>query len=121
VLEGLLRTVAVVAGAIVLLSFALFAIDETRDASQHTTAAIAGLEATRSSDPSASEERARERAHSRVRETIDDADDVLVAPFAGLVSGSDSSWVRRGVPTLIGLVVYGFGLSFLARYARGRA
>ena len=36
VLEGLLRTVSVVAGAIVLLSFALFAIDETRDASRHT-------------------------------------------------------------------------------------
>ena len=95
-LEGLLRTVSVVAGAIVLLSFALFAIDETRHASERTTAAIAGLEATRTSDPSASQERARERAHSRVRETIDDADDVLVAPFAGLVDGSSSSWVRRG-------------------------
>jgi hypothetical protein len=55
-----------------------------------------------------------------VRETIDDADDVLVAPFAGLVDSSSSSWVRRGVPTLIALVLYGFGLSFLARYARGR-
>ena len=121
VLEGLLRTVSVVAGAIVLLSFALFAIDETRDASENSRAAIAGLEATRSSDPSPSEERARERAHSRVRETIDDADDVLVAPFAGLVDSSHSSWVRRGVPTLLALVIYGFGLSFLARYARGRA
>ncbi|HEY0363146.1 MAG TPA: hypothetical protein VGC83_12755 [Solirubrobacteraceae bacterium] len=120
-LEGLLRTVSVVAGAIVLLSFALFAIDETRHASEQTTAAIAGLEATRTSDPSADQERARERAHSRVRETIDDADDVLVAPFAGLVDGSHSSWVRRGVPTLIALVLYGFGLSFLARFARGRA
>jgi len=39
VLEGLLRTVSVVAGAIVLLSFALFAIDETRHASERTTAA----------------------------------------------------------------------------------
>jgi hypothetical protein len=45
---------------------------------------------------------------------------VLVAPFAALVSGSESSWVRRGVPTLIALLVYGFGLSFLARYAKGR-
>ena len=33
-----------------------------------------------------------------MREAIDDADDVLVAPFAGLVDGSSSSWVRRGVP-----------------------
>ena len=121
-LEGLLRTVSVVAGAIVLLSFALFAIDETRDCVRaERRPAIAGLDATRPSEPTASQERARERAHSRVREAIDDADDVLVAPFAGIVSGSESSWVRRGVPTLLALVVWGFGLSFLARYARGRA
>ena len=119
-LEGLLRTVSIVASAIVLLSFALFAIDETRDASAKSAAGIAGLDATRASDPSARQERARERAHSRAREAVDDANDVLVAPFAGLVSGSESSWVRRGVPALIALVVYGFGLSFLARYAKGR-
>jgi hypothetical protein len=120
VLEGLLRTVAVVAGAIVLLSFALFAVDETRDASERSAQAIAGLEATRASDPSASQERARERAHSTARELVDDADDVLVAPFAPIVSSSESSWVRRGVPTLLALIVFTFGLSFLARYARGR-
>jgi hypothetical protein len=121
VLEGLLRTVSIVASAIVLLSFALFAIDEVRDASEQSAATIAGLEATRSSDPSPRQERARERAHSGPREAVDDADDVLVAPFASVVSSSDSSWVRRGVPTLIALLVYGFGVSFLARYARGRA
>jgi hypothetical protein len=116
-----MRTVSVVASAIVLVSFGLFAIDETRNASEASARAIAGLEATRSSDPSARQERARERAHSRAREAIDDADDLLVAPFAPVVSGSDSSWIRRGVPTLLALIIYGFGLSFLARYARGWA
>jgi hypothetical protein len=120
VLEGLLRTVSIVAGAIVLLSFALFAIDETRTASQQSAAAVAGLNASRAADPSPSQERARERAHSRAREAVDDADDVLVAPFSGLVDSAESSWVRRGVPTLLALIVYGFGLAFLARYARGR-
>ena len=120
-LERLLRTVAIVASAIVLLSFALFAIDETRNASQKSAAAVAGLDATRAADPSPRQERARERAHSRAREVVDDADDVLVAPFAPLVSSVDSSWMQRGVPTLLALIVYGFGLSFLARYARGRA
>jgi hypothetical protein len=56
-----------------------------------------------------------------VREAIDDADDVLVTPFAPLTEGSSSSWVRRGIPTLLALVVYGFGLAFLARFASGRA
>ena len=120
-LEGLLRTVSVVAGAIVLLSFALFAVDETRDASEKSAASVAGLEATRASDPSPRQERARERAHSRTREAIDDADDILLAPFAPVVSSSESSWVRRGVPALIALIIYGLGLSFLARYTRGRA
>ena len=120
-MEGLVRTVALLASAIVLVSFGLFATDETRDASNKTVAAIAGLDATRSADPTASEERARERAHGTVHEAIDDADDVLVKPFASIADGSSSSWVRRGVPTLLALLVYGFGLSFLARYARGRA
>jgi hypothetical protein len=121
VLERILRTAAIGASAIVLVSFTLFALDETRDAAQQSAAAVAGLEATRSADPSPNEERARERAHSRVRETIDDADDVLVAPFAPVVSSTESSWVTRGVPTLLAVLVYGFGLGFLARFARGRA
>ena len=120
-MEGLLRTVAIVASAIALVSFGLFAIDETRGASNESVAAIAGLDAARTADPSASAERARERAHGKVHEAIDDADDVIVKPFASVAADSSSSWVRRGVPTLLALLVYGFGLSFLARYARGRA
>jgi hypothetical protein len=120
-MEGLLRTAAFVASAIVLVSFGLFAIDETRDASNRSVAGIAGLEATRAADPTASEERARERAHSKAREVIDDADDILVTPFAPVTADSSSSWARRGIPTLLALIVYGFGLAFLARFMRGRA
>jgi hypothetical protein len=120
-MEGLLRTAAFVASAIVLVSFGLFAIDETRDASNRSVAGIAGLEATRAADPTASEERARERAHSTAREVIDDADDILVTPFAPVTADSSSSWARRGIPTLLALIVYGFGLAFLARFMRGRA
>jgi hypothetical protein len=118
VLEGLLRTASIVASIIVLLSFGLFARDEIRDASNASVAAVAGLKATRTPSPSASQERARERAHSRVREAVDDADDILVAPFAPLTKNTSDSWVARGVPTLLALAVYGFGLSVLARYAR---
>jgi hypothetical protein len=120
-MEGLLRTVAVITSAIVLVSFGLFAIDESRDASNASVAGIAGLEATRVADPTASEERAREQAHGKVHEAIDDADDVLVKPFASITNGSSSSWVRRGVPTLLALLIYGLGLSFLARFTHGRA
>jgi hypothetical protein len=120
VLESILRTAAIVASAIVLVSFGLFALDETRDAAKQSATAVAGLDATRTADPSPTEERARERAHGSVREAIDDADDVLVAPFAPITANTESSWAARGIPTLLALVIYGFGLGFLARFARGR-
>jgi hypothetical protein len=119
VVERLLRTVALCASAIVLLSWALFALDETRAASKQTAAEVAGRSASATADPSPQQERAREAAHTRVREAIDDADDLLVAPFAGAAGSTTSHWARRTVPTLLALLVYGFGLTFLARYAHG--
>ncbi len=118
-LEGLLRTVSLVASAIVVVSFALFALDETREASARSAREVAGLEATRTAAPTQAEERARERAHSPVREAIDDANDILVAPFA-FAEPAGSAWAQRGLPAILALVVYGFGLSFLARFSRGR-
>jgi hypothetical protein len=119
VLAGPLRAASVVASAIVILSFALFALDETRAASRRTAAETAGLKAARTADPSPDQERARERAHSSVRELIDDADDVLLSPFAWAVPDTRDTWARRGVPALAALFVYGVVLSFLARWARG--
>ncbi len=42
---------------------------------------------------------------------------MLLSPFAGLAEGAGSQWVRRGVPALLALLVYGFGLGLLARFA----
>ncbi|HEX7298350.1 MAG TPA: hypothetical protein VF257_05045 [Solirubrobacteraceae bacterium] len=120
-LERLLRTAAVACSAIVLVSFGLFALDETRNAANASAAAVAGLKATRNPNPTASQERARERAHTSVREAIDDADDILVTPFSPIIKNVSSSWVARGVPTLLALVVYGFGLALLAGFVRYRA
>lgn len=119
-LEGPLRAASIVISLFVLLGFALFAVDETREASKETAAAVADR-GTVAVDPSPEEERAREAAHGTAREFIDDVNDVALAPFASIVDGSGSRWVRRGVPALLGLVVYGFGLSTLARFSRGRA
>lgn len=122
-----LRYLSVVASLVVLLSFGGFAIDEIRSGSETSTAGVQGTQIVKVTDPSGyadptpAQERAREQADSTFREYIDDADDVAVAPFAGLSSSSSSAWVRRGVPALLGLFVYGFGLAFLARFAAGRA
>jgi hypothetical protein len=118
VLEAPLRIVGVLASAVVVLSFVLLAIDEAGDASRRTAAAVAGLQATRTADPSPREERAREAAHGELRETIDDVNDVLIAPFAAIVGDGGSAWVRRGVPALLALLVYGVGLALVARLVR---
>jgi hypothetical protein len=120
-MAGLLRLVSVVARLIVGASFVMFAIDESQTASDASTRAIAGQAAAAAPDPTAREETLREKAHSKPRELVDDADDILIKPFAWAAEGSSSRWARKGVPTLLALLVYGFGLGFLARSIRMRA
>ena len=60
----------------------------------------------------------RSTAHSSAREAVDDVNDVLLVPFAFAEPDTDDAWARRGIPTLVALLVYGVGLGFLARMAR---
>lgn len=112
----LLRTIGLIACVIVVLSWAGFAIDELRDASNRSTEQVQGREAARDPNPSAAQEMDRARANSPAREAIDDANDVLVRPFAQLVPGSDSTWLRRTVPMLLALLLYGLALGYFARF-----
>jgi hypothetical protein len=116
VLERLLRAAAVVLSGFVVAGFGLWAVQEMDSASAQSRARIAG---DAQPAPSAASERRREERHSTAREVIDDVDDVLLAPFGGLVDGSPDRWVQRGIPALLGLALYGFLLGYLARYARG--
>jgi len=126
-LEGPLRLMSIVTSLIVLASFSAFAIGEARSGSQSSQAGIAGQDRAATADPAGyakptpAQERRREADHSSARELLDDADDILMAPFAAVSDDSDSAWARRSFPALIGLAVYGFGLGFLARFAAGRA
>jgi hypothetical protein len=115
-LERPLRIVAIVLSLLVAASFVLFAVDDFSRASAQSRDRVAGINAP---DPAPAVERTREQRNGRVRELIDDANDVLLSPFAGIVTDASSRWVRRGVPALLGLLVYGFLLGYLARYARG--
>ena len=72
-----------------------------------------------SASPTPRTERARERAHGKVREAIDDADDVLVEPFSGVIT-SGSIWAKRAVTTLLALLVYGLLARVLIAYIPGR-
>jgi hypothetical protein len=116
VLERPLRILAIVLSLFIVVGFALFAVDEFKRASAGQTNELKGYEKPA---PSPAGEREREKRDSAIREHIDDVNDVLLKPFAG-IADSGGRWVQRGVPTLLGLLVYGFGLGYLSRFARGR-
>jgi hypothetical protein len=120
VIERALRFAAVVCSLLVLAGWGWFVIDETSAASEQSQAEIAGQVAARTASPDPDQERARENVNSKVHEWVDDANDVLLKPFSAIAESSSSKWVRRTVPALLGLLVYGFGLGLLARVAAGR-
>jgi hypothetical protein len=114
-----LATVALV------LSFGLFAYDQARYGAEQQISKIgSAAEPTdaktniHQADPTPKTERAREKKHGDVREAIDDVNDVLVSPFAGITS-SDEIWVQRGVPSLLALLLFGVGLRLVAAYLPG--
>jgi hypothetical protein len=127
VIARLVTWVSTIAALVLVISFGMFAIDQARDGSKQQVAKLgAKLEPSdaaanvNQADPSPRTERAREKKHGDVREAIDDANDVLVSPFASVVD-SNSIWVQRGIPSLIALLLFGVGLRILAAYLPGGA
>jgi hypothetical protein len=123
---SVIRLVAILCSGIVLLGFGLFAVDEMGRGSQNQQNALAAeLEGTSDNPPatiapSAKEELLREQRNGSFREAVDDANDILLAPFSGLVD-SDNVWVANGVPTVLGLLLYGLLLGLVANLLpRGR-
>jgi hypothetical protein len=105
----LLRFASIVICAIVVASFAIFVLDQTSSASKHQSEEV-------SNGPNLTAGPGSAKAHeSSIHEAIDEASQQLTSPFAGVISGSSSEWLIRGVKLLLALVVYGFGLSYLAR------
>jgi hypothetical protein len=112
---SVIRFVAIAISVVVVVGFAMFALDEA-DKGSKTQQAKLSRELGLTTDPIAPSERQeaiRERHHGAVRETIDDANDVLLRPFVDLVD-SNSAWVNHGIPALLALLIYGVGLGFLA-------
>ena len=108
---------------IVIASFTVFAVNQTSSASAHqqevlndevkpSTAAV-GAKAGASARSPASHE-------SALHEALDEASKVFTSPFDGITSGWSSEWLIRGANLGLALVVYGFGLGYLARLIRVR-
>jgi hypothetical protein len=120
VIERVLRFAAVACSLLVIAGWGWFAVDQTSAASKTTQAEIAGDAASQDPSPDPDTERDRERSNSQLHEWVDDANDVLLRPFSAIADGSDSKWVRRSVPAILALLVYGLGIGMLARVAAGR-
>ncbi|MFN8174908.1 MAG: hypothetical protein U0T02_07565 [Solirubrobacteraceae bacterium] len=103
--------VSMIACLFVVASFALFATDQFGGASERTQQVVL--------DQSPTAPQAKKPGEPR--RTIDEVASKLRSPFDGIVHAAKSEWVRETVPTLLALLVYGFGLGYLARYARARA
>ncbi len=110
------------ATAFVALSFVLFAVDQSEEGSANQVQTVTGVDdrAEPQADigrpaPDRATERIREARHGDVRELIDDGNDVVVAPFTGVVSSSNV-WVERLVAGGLAGIVFGLGGMLLANF-----
>ncbi|HEY7962453.1 MAG TPA: hypothetical protein VID29_11070 [Solirubrobacteraceae bacterium] len=117
--SSLLRLISRLACLIVLVSFALFVVDQAGSASDEQQAQV-NAAAPPSSAASTTPRKPAASDKNGVRRTIDDAADAITSPFSGAVAGSTNAWVVHGGRTLLALIVYGFGLGYLARVLRVR-
>jgi hypothetical protein len=98
---------------IVIASFAYFVVDQTNSASKGQQREL--TTGSNKLPPGTPIERThKDTAHK----AIDEASEALTSPFSSITSGSSSQWVIHGVNLVLALLLYGFGLSFLARTLR---
>ncbi len=117
-LARLLRLASIAICLIALASFVIFAADQAGNGSSRQQAEVNAAappgSATITTTKSGPEHK------STVHEAIDKAFSTVASPFSGITSGSTSQWTIHIVDTLLVLIVYGFGLSFVARLLPGR-
>lgn len=113
-LGKLLRFASIAICVLVALSFLIFAADKTKTASGGQQAALAnGAEHGR-------EAHTKEKK-SGFHKAIDEAASQFTSPFADIVSSASSEWGSQMIKLLLALLVYGFGLGYIARLIRVRA
>jgi len=110
VIRRVLIACAYVCCGLVLASFLLFALDQASGASAHQVAEI--------TNPSPSTPNTAPAKKTQPRQFIDGAASDLEYPFHSIIHAS-SVWGQRIFELGCALLVYGFGLGYLARYSRG--
>ncbi|MGA8364371.1 MAG: hypothetical protein WB709_07605 [Solirubrobacteraceae bacterium] len=115
-ITSLMRLASRVICLIMIAWFVVFVVNQTSTASTHQQ-----NEVTEGTSPTHDESSASSAKHdSTLHRTLNETADALTSPFASVVSGSSSEWTIHIVKTLLALLIYGFGLAFLARFLRVR-
>jgi glutamate-1-semialdehyde aminotransferase len=100
---------------ILIVSFAVFAVNKTNTASAHQAGQVAGAPSAplAAGQPAATlPAAAKKSAGHRI---LDEAAETLRSPFATVTSSSHSEWTIQLVGTLLALFVYGVLVRFIAR------
>ena len=119
-IAGLLRLASLVICLIVLASFTIFAVDQAKGASSHQQQALVKGAPSNTNGEGTGKPASSSAKESSVHKTVDEASNSLTSPFSGITAGSKSAWTIHGVDLLLALVIYGFGLGFIARVLQGR-
>lgn len=118
----LLRLASFVICLIVIASFIVFAANQTKSASNEQQAVINGTGNPQPGAPASTPQTKRPHAHKNAfHKALDEASDELTSPFSDIFSGSHSEWGTRGGELVLALLLYGFGLGYVARMLRVRA
>ena len=121
-LSRTLHLASVLICLIVIASFTVFAVNQTSSASAHQQQVL-NNEVAKPSTASASGATgasASSSHESALHEAIDEASKTFTSPFDGITAGWSSEWLIRSASLGLALVVYGFGLGYLARLIRVR-
>jgi hypothetical protein len=116
----ILRYASLAICVIAIASFVGFAAEQSKAGSNHQ---VAEVNAASPSDglPSVAPTSAAKPGKSdksAFRNAIDDVFAKVASPFTGLTKSISSPWTSHIVNTLLVLLIYGFGLGFLARTLR---
>jgi hypothetical protein len=113
----LMRFASVAICLIVAVSFGIFAFDETRNASAQQRQELVGETAAQ---PSPASPATTHKTQSWLHRDIERVATAVTSPFSGVVDEASGEWAVRAVKLLLALLVYGFGLGYLARTLRVR-
>jgi hypothetical protein len=109
---SLLKWTSVICCLFMVLSFGLFAEHQVAGAaSRQATEVETGQLGPAPSSP--------KHQTAQPQRFINGVASKLLSPFSSVVN-SNNAWVNHGIPTLLGLLVYGFGLGFLSRWSSGQ-